>query len=216
MKFKAVVFDLDGTLLNTLGDLADSVNAVLQEAGYPTHPEDAYRYFVGSGIVKLVERTLPPDRRQPEMIADYVQRFEEVYKHKWNNRTRPYPGVPEMLHSLTAKGLDLAILSNKPHAATVETSGYFLKDVRFKLVYGARPGIPVKPDPTAAFEMAREMGYEPSEFAYLGDTSIDMNTANRAGMFAVGVTWGFRTPEELRESGAKVLIDHPMEILEHI
>jgi phosphoglycolate phosphatase len=216
MKIKAVVFDLDGTLLDTLGDLADSVNTVLHEAGYPTHPEDAYRYFVGNGIFKLIERTLPPDQRKPEVIADFVQRFNEVYKRNWNAKTKPYPGIPELLRSLVAKGLDLAILSNKPHEATLETSGFFLKDTPFKLVYGARPGVPVKPDPTAAFEIARAMGYDPAEFAYLGDTSIDMSTANQAGMFAVGVTWGFRTPEELREYGAKVLIDHPMELLEHI
>lgn len=216
MNIKAVLFDLDGTLLDTLSDLADAVNAVLEKAGHPTHPVDAYRYFVGSGIMKLVERTLPAELRKPEIIKDYVTRFNAEYELNWNAKTGPYPGILEMLHALHAKGLDLAILSNKPHEATLKTAGYFLKDVPFKQVFGARPGVPVKPDPAAAFEIAQVMGHETAEFAYLGDTCIDMDTATAAGMFAVGVTWGFRPAKELLDHGARVLIDHPMELFEHI
>ena len=216
MKFKAVLFDLDGTLLNTLEDLADAVNSVLQEAGFPTHPVDAYRYFVGNGITKLVERTLPASEATPQKIHAYVEKVEAAYQKNWNAKTRPYDGILEMLAALDARGLDLAVLSNKPHNATLQTSGYFLKDAPFKLIYGARPGVPVKPDPSAAIEIARELGHDPGDFAYLGDTSTDMKTARAAGMFAFGVTWGFRPREELLEHGAQKLLDHPMELMDHI
>ena len=214
MTYKAVLFDLDGTLLDTLDDLGDSMNAVLASRGYPTHPIRSFTGFVGDGVENLVRRALPPGAGLDEaLVAEIVPLMRAQYAHRWKDKTRPYDGIPETLDALAARGLRLAVLSNKPHPATVEVVDHFFPPRRFEAVFGARPGVPIKPDAGAALDVARGLGIPPREFLYLGDTNTDMETANAAGMFAVGALWGFRTADELLQSGARVLVSHPRDLL---
>jgi phosphoglycolate phosphatase len=213
MTVKAVLFDLDGTLLDTLDDLADSVNIVLAERGLPIHPVDAYRYFVGDGAATLMHRVLPEAHRIPREEAECLVRFRTIYATRWNLKSHPYAGIPEMLSSLAARGVKLAVLSNKPHDAVVQCVEGLLKPAWFDAVQGQLPSIPKKPDPAGALTIARALGIRPAEFLYVGDTATDMQTAVRAGMTPVGVLWGFRTAEELREHGARGLISRPAELV---
>lgn len=216
MSHEAVIFDLDGTLLNTLEDLADSMNAVLRRAGFPTHGVDAYRYFVGEGMPTLVRRAVPEERRDEETLAACLAGMREEYSRRCLAKTRPYPGVPELLDQLTRRRVRMAVLSNKPQDATVQMVALLLKAWRFEAVAGARPGGPMKPDPAGALEIAAELALEPIRFLYVGDTATDMRTAVAAGMRAVGVLWGFRTADELQAAGADVLIQEPLDLLTHI
>jgi len=213
MSFRAVVFDLDGTLLDTLEDLADSCNQVLADHGLPTHPAGAYRYFIGDGVEKLVERMLPPEHRAAEIVTDYAALVRKIYSLRWNRKMGPYDGIAEMLAQLIERGIRLAVLSNKLHSATVEVVAHFFKDVPFEQVAGARPEVPLKPDPAGALRIASQMGLRPQDFRYLGDTAVDMQTAQSAGMYAVGAAWGFR-PQELESAGARLVIGHPRQILQ--
>jgi phosphoglycolate phosphatase len=214
MTYKAALFDLDGTLLDTLDDLGDSMNAVLSARGYPTHPIRAFTEFVGDGVQNLVRRALPPDAGSNEaLVAEMTPLMRAEYARRWKDKTRPYDGIPEMLEALSERGLRLAVLSNKPHPATVEVVDHFFPRGRFEAVFGARPDVPIKPDAGAALDVARRLGIPPGEFLYLGDTNTDMQTATAAGMYAVGALWGFREAAELLESGARVLINHPRDFL---
>jgi phosphoglycolate phosphatase len=213
MPYKAVLFDLDGTLLDTLEDLGNASNRVLQSQGFPTHPINAYRYFVGDGAKTLIHRILPENQRNEEMIERCLNIFREDYGQNWNIRTRPYDGVPEMLDTLQAKELKLSILTNKPHEFTIHCVSSLLPDWHFDIVYGQRDGVPRKPDPAGAIEIAENLHIPPEEFLYLGDTGTDMRTAVAAGMHPVGVLWGFRQKKELEENGAQVLIEHPSEFI---
>ena len=214
MKFDAAMFDLDGTLLDTLEDLANSMNAVLEARGHPAHPLDAYRYFVGDGMTTLIRRALPEDARDEATIVAAAAEMREVYAKRWNEKSTPYGGVRKMLQDLAGRGLKLCVFSNKPDGFTKLCVDELLAEFRFEVVRGARDGVPKKPDPTGAVETAAEMGVAPGRFLYLGDTNTDMQTANDAGMYAVGAAWGFRTEEELVESGAKVVIHHPSELID--
>jgi phosphoglycolate phosphatase len=214
MTYKAVLFDLDGTLLDTLDDLGDSMNAVLSARGYATHPISAYTDFVGDGVHNLVRRSLPAGVRTDDaLVNELVPIMRSEYSRRWNRKTRPYDGIPELLDGLTARGLRLAVLSNKPHPATVEVVAYFFPRWKFDVTLGARPDVPIKPDAGAALEVSRKLGVPPEGFLYLGDTNTDMQTAVAAGMFAVGVSWGFRTAEELVSSGAQAVVSDPREVL---
>ncbi len=213
MRYKAVLFDLDGTLLDTLEDLADSANHALAEMRMPEHPVDAYRYFVGDGMMTLIERIVPDDRRNEKIILETADAFRRHYSGNWHVKTRAYPGIREMLTALVDAGLQLAILSNKPQDFTELCVERLLGDFPFAPVLGQREGIPKKPDPAGALEIAEILNTAPEQFLYLGDTSIDMYTAGRAGMCAVGVLWGFRTERELRESGADHLLRAPSDLL---
>jgi phosphoglycolate phosphatase len=212
MRYKAVLFDLDGTLLDSLEDLATAANRVLSAQGLPPHPVDAYRYFVGAGVKVLVERILPESRRSADVIAASMAAFEEEYAKNWHDRTAPYPGIAEMLDLLTAQGLRLSILSNKPDVFTRLCVQQLLPRWIFDPLLGQRPGVAKKPDPAAALEIAASLGLRPDEILYVGDTSIDMQTARGAGMDAAGVLWGFRTADELRAAGALHLIASPGEL----
>lgn len=214
MTYRAVIFDLDGTLLDTLADLGESSNAVLEQLGFPTHPLESYRTFVGDGVKVLIERILPEARRDAATIARGVEVFCEIYGRNWNRLTRPYDGILEMLDELTSRHVPLAVLSNKPHDFTELCVREFLPNQRFAAVIGQREGIPTKPDPAGALEIARNLKLPPAEIAYLGDTSVDMQTARRAGMFAIGAAWGFRSVEELRANGAQRIIARPRDLLE--
>ena len=212
MKYKAVVFDMDGTLLDTLEDLAEAMNRVLAARGLPIHPVDAYRFFVGSGARNLVLRTLPADRQ--DLAAECLQGFLKEYEANWTVKTRLYDGVAELLDALTARGIPMAVLTNKPQEFAELCMKAFLPAWDFALTLGQMPGVPVKPDPAGPRQVIRHLGVAPEEILYLGDTDVDMRTAVGAGMYPVGVTWGFRTEDELRASGAAVIIDHPMELLD--
>jgi len=212
-KYTAVVFDLDGTLLDTLEDLGDAVNRVLAERGFPVHPMDAYRYFVGDGSAVLIERALPASARGTDAYRDCLAAFMADYDRSWKVKTRLYDGIPEMLDTLTALGIDMAVLSNKSHVFTVKCVQDLLAKWRFKAVFGLRDEVPRKPDPAGALEISSLLGKDPDRMVYMGDTAIDMQTAVSAGMFPVGVLWGFRSRKELLENGAGALIQHPGELL---
>ncbi|MBE9582114.1 MAG: HAD family hydrolase [Proteobacteria bacterium] len=213
MHFQAVIFDLDGTLLDTLADIADSVNSTLARFGLPTHRVDAYRQFIGDGITMLVSRALPAEKRNDDIVTDCVKVFRENYSRNWKVNTRPYHDVEELLDSLSAKHVKMAVLSNKPDDFTKRAIDELLPNHSFEMILGQRDGVPRKPDPAGALEIAEGLGIKPSRFLYLGDSAVDMETAVRAGMFPVGALWGFRPLEELWGHGAQALIHGPMELL---
>lgn len=214
MKFEAVIFDLDGTLLDTLRDLADSMNSALESMGFPVHDVEKYKYFVGEGMYNLVIRTIPQDKREESIIQKCLDKMKDEYGKRWADTTKPYNGIPELLDRLTDMGLKKAVLSNKPHDFTKLMVDSMLARWKFDAVFGQREGVPKKPDPSAALEIADKLKIPPERFVYLGDTNTDMKTANAAGMYAVGVLWGFREADELMESGAKMLIKSPMDLLD--
>lgn len=213
MPYRAVLFDLDGTLLDTLEDIANAANRVLAAHGFPTHSVAAYRYFVGEGVRTLIQRILPAANRDEATVAACVRDYREDYTEHWNVKTRPYPGVPEMLDGLVARGVRLAVLSNKPDVSTRQCVRELLPRWKFDVVFGQREGLAHKPDPAGAHEVARLMKLAPADFLYLGDTATDMQTAVAAGMYPVGALWGFRTAEELTRTGAKRLIARPEELV---
>jgi phosphoglycolate phosphatase len=206
---EAVLFDLDGTLLDTLEDLADSMNAVLREQNLPDHPVDFYRTAVGDGVRKLAERALPADRRDGPLVEQCVARMRDIYGARWAEKTTPYEGVGPLLDALFARGVACCILSNKPDDFTRRVVKAFFPGRPFRAVRGAREGVPLKPDPSAALEIVSDLGLPPDQWAYVGDTNTDMQTARAAGLWAIGALWGFRTAEELKASGAQVLAEHP-------
>jgi phosphoglycolate phosphatase len=214
MFYKAVLFDMDGTLLDTLTDIANATNRVLSERGFPTHDEATYRYFVGEGAPNLIEKCLPEKARDTSTISECLDRFLEKYNSSYNENTRLYEGIGSMLNSLTEMGIKLTILSNKPNHLTQLCADQYLSRWTFEKVYGVREGVPRKPDPAGAWDIAKEIRLPAGEFLYLGDTSTDMKTANQAGMRAIGVSWGFHPVEELLKSGAKAIIYHPRELIE--
>jgi phosphoglycolate phosphatase len=216
MNHKAVIFDLDGTLLNTIGDLTDSMNLTLSRFGFKGHDQETYKYFVGDGIEALVQRALPPENRDEEMVARCVAIMREEYALRWDKKTRPYPGIPELLDALSQKGWPISILSNKPDDSTQMVVAKLLPRWSFQIILGSRPSVPKKPDPTAALEIAGLLNLSPAQFIYLGDTGTDMKTALRAGMFPVGALWGFRTAQELMAEGAQVLIEKPLDLLQYL
>jgi phosphoglycolate phosphatase len=210
---EGVIFDLDGTLLDSLDDLADSMNAVLQGHGLPTHPVEAYRFFVGDGIARLVERALPEQRREPEFLKTCVEQMKARYDAGWAAKTRPYPGIEELLGALSLRTVPCAILSNKPDAFTQVMVKTLLKPWRFAVVRGELEGVPRKPDPRGALLVCEQLGIEPQRVAFVGDSGVDMQTAVAAGLLAVGVTWGFRPVAELKEQGAQKICAQPRDLL---
>ncbi len=212
-RYAGIIFDLDGTLLDTIEDLADSMNKVLTDLGFPNHPLSAYKYFVGEGVEALIRRALPEDQLRPELLDHCLGALREEYSRRWENKTHPYPGIPELLDHLTGLGLKMAILSNKLDHFTQIMVAKLLPRWRFRPVFGARPSVPKKPDPAGALEIAQALQIAPEYFIYLGDTGIDMKTAGAAGMAAVGVLWGFRQADELRDQGARWLIEKPGDLL---
>jgi phosphoglycolate phosphatase len=214
MIYRAVLFDLDGTLLDTLRDIADSMNSVLAHFGFPQHEVEAYKYFVGDGIEALAIRALPEDHRDEVIVDKIIARMGQEYSTQWANSTRPYQGIPELLDVLTGLGIKMAILSNKPQSFVELMVSRLLPQWRFELVLGASPPLPRKPDPTGALQIAKQMNIRPVEFLYLGDSAVDMKTATAANMYPVGALWGFRMAAELLSGGARVLIQHPSHLLQ--
>lgn len=209
---KLAIFDLDGTLLDTLADLARSCNEALAANGFPAHKQEAYKLFVGDGIQMLLARILPSDCRTQENISRVGEFFRAHYAVHANDQTRPYDGIPEMLASLQNSGVRIAVLSNKDHHLV----GPLVEQIFGGLVdkaYGLRAGIPKKPDPAAVFEILRAFKVQASECVYIGDSSVDMDTARNAGVQSIGVLWGYRTREELEEHGAGRLADAPSDLI---
>jgi len=213
---KAILFDLDGTLLDTIEDLADAMNSVLKNKGFPEHSSEKYKYFVGDGLEKLVNRVLPENRKEPNTIKECMDNMSDAYAKNWQKNTKPYPGIIDLLSSLSEKQIPLTILSNKPDHFTQKMVEYYFDKWEFKKIMGAQATLPHKPDPAGAISIAKELNIQPEDFVYLGDTATDMQTATAAGMYPIGVLWGFRTAEELTKNGAKVLIETPEQALQYI
>lgn len=213
MKFRAVIFDLDGTLLDTLEDLADATNGMLRGLGYPEHKLKAYKYFVGNGFKELVKKALPESQRSEYNLARCVELLKLEYAKRWTNKTKVYSGIPELLEGLLDRGYQLNILSNKAHEATQQIAAKLLSSWRFNIVQGGRTDTPLKPDPTAARRMAALIGCSPQQILFLGDTAMDMQTAQTSGMYGIGVLWGFRAADELIAGGARILLARPQDLL---
>jgi phosphoglycolate phosphatase len=210
-RFAAAMFDADGTLADTLEDIAAAGNHALAQLGRPPLPVPRYRHLAGQGAHYLVSTALGPDCQH--LVGQGLALFRAYQLEHGLDHTRPFPGIPELLDEFTRRGLRLAILSNKGDAATRLLAARVFPRWRFDAVAGLVDGQPFKPDPAGALKIARQLSIPPERWLYFGDTDVDMFTATRAGMFAVGVRWGFREEKELRESGAKLIISHPLEVL---
>jgi len=210
---KTIIFDLDGTLLDTLEDIAISANFALTTLGFKVQDTLKYRYFVGEGVFKLFENIFSSNPQNEETIQRAVHLFEKHYATQFSQNTKLYEGVSKMLSFLQKRGYTMAILSNKPDGFTKMCAFKYLRKWNFAVVYGARDGVLKKPHPQGALEIADSLHVKPDECFYLGDTSTDMITANSAGMIAIGALWGFRDEVELLENGAKYLVKEPSEVI---
>ena len=213
MKKQLVIFDLDGTLLDTVADLANATNQALEQCGYPTHPVEAYYKFVGNGINKLFARALPTEASNEENVLRIRSLFVPYYNEHNADYSRPYPGVVELLHTLQEDGVKIAVASNKYHEATLKLVHYFFPDIRFAAIYGQREDVPIKPAPDIVYDILRDTGISTEQALYVGDSGVDMQTACNAGVESAGVTWGFRSEAELREHGAAHLVHEADAIL---
>lgn len=206
---KAVIFDLDGTLINSLPDIAGAMNRSLRRFGLPEHPEDSYRFMVGNGVFKLTERAVGADGSQ---LQNVLHAYQADYAQHCRVNSYVYPGIPELLRELTALGLMLCVFSNKDQPDTESVLSYYFPGVSFAAVRGRTDGVPLKPDPAGALLIAASLSLAPADCWYVGDTATDMRCGNAAGMETVGALWGFRPREELAAQ-AKHLIAAPLEML---
>lgn len=210
-KFDGVIFDLDGTLLDSLEDIANAANATLAKRNLPTWPVENYKHYVGDGVRVLFERALAPSNPQSpntsttELLDACLEIYQSEYDRNWDRCSKPYPGILEMLHTLHKAGLKLAVLSNKPEPFTLLCINRFFPDIPFDLTLGASDRFPKKPDPTSATWIASQFSSNPQRIAYVGDTNTDMQTAVGANLFAIGVSWGFRSEQEILAAGAKIM-----------
>ena len=210
---KTIIFDLDGTLLDTLEDIAISANFALTTLGFEAEDTLKYRYFVGEGVFKLFENIFASNVQTPALIQQAVTLFGTHYTKQFNQNTKLYEGVSKMLSFLQKRNFKMAILSNKPDSFTKMCAMKYLRQWKFDVVYGVREGVPRKPHPRGALEISEFLHVKPNDCYYLGDTMIDMQTANSAGMIAIGALWGFREENELKEHGAKYLAKTPSEVI---
>lgn len=216
-KYRAAIFDLDGTLINSLEDLADSVNDMLTHFNFPTRSVEETRIAVGNGSRLLIKRSLPAEKFEDETFVDEALSFyKNCYESRLTNKTLPYNGILEMLQKLREKKIPLGICTNKHHEAAVEIVEKLFPPKIFDKILGDQKNLPRKPDPKKVLMISESFEVDPSEVAYLGDSSVDMKTAINAGFLPVGVTWGFRDESELIETGAKVILHHPLELLERV
>lgn len=213
MTYRLLIWDLDGTLLDTLEDLASSMNRVLAQMKLPQHLSRDYRYFVGDGMEALARRVLPEEKRQQETIAFCMEAMLKEYSRNWKEKTRPYPGILETLGELQMKGMKMAILSNKPHRFTCQMVEHFFSPGLFQPVFGVGGDIPRKPDVTGVEKILQILQVKPQEAIFIGDTKTDMETAVQAGLYPLGVLWGFRPEQELLASGASSLLQKPQDLL---
>lgn len=212
---KAVLFDLDGTLVDSLTDLADGVNRAIAKKGFPTHPVDAFKYFVGDGIPKMIERALPENHRDSNTVNEIKKDFLEYYSLHYADNTYAYKGMPELVTTLKEQGFIVAVVTNKQQDMADEVVKSLYGDV-FDLIFGKRDGIPAKPDPTAALMAMEQLGVTPKECIFIGDSGMDVATAVNSGAVPVGELWGFRQKDELLKNGAKYIINKPEELLDII
>jgi phosphoglycolate phosphatase len=210
--FDAVIFDMDGTLLDTLKDIADSMNMTLKRIGQPERDFEYMRYSVGYGVDELARRAMPEGSTEEEVI-NCLGVMREIYRKHYKDTSRTYDGIPELLEELTKLKIPFAILSNKPEDFTIKMTEELLDGWKFSEVRGVRKDRPKKPDPAVALEIAAGWGIKPERIVFVGDSAVDMQTANAAGMFAVGVLWGFRPKQEIEEAGAMAMISHPLELI---
>lgn len=213
---KLIIFDLDGTLINSLKDLADAVNYALKEYGCPVHDVEKYRYFVGNGIPKLIERALPAEKCSEKMILDVKSKFEQYYDEHYADSTVPYEGICDLLEALKAKGYKIAVASNKADEFTVKIADKLFGSGKFDVVCGKRSDTPKKPSPVIIENIMAEIGCKPEETVMVGDSDVDIFTARNAGIKSIGCLWGFRTEKELLDAGADHIVSSPMEILKYI
>lgn len=209
---KLIIFDLDGTLLNTIADLAQSTNHALRVLGYPTHEDSEYPFMVGNGINKLFERALPEGEKTEENVLRVRREFIPYYDVHNADKSRPYPGIPELLEQLQAKGIRLAVASNKYQAATTKLITHYFPEIRFVAVLGQREGVNVKPDPAIVEDILAIAGTDREDVLYVGDSGVDMQTAINAGVESCGVTWGFRPRAELEAFHPDHIADRAEEI----
>ncbi|HVE82645.1 MAG TPA: HAD family hydrolase [Myxococcales bacterium] len=209
---RAAIFDLDGTLLDTLEDIAAAMDHALQQHGLAPHTLDEYRQFIGQGVRNLTRLAVGASGGAGELEAEVYAAYRRRYEERMVVATRPYPGVVELLQALKAEGIPAAVLSNKPDDATSALVERFFPGL-FTVARGERPTAPRKPDPASALEVARGLDAAPGDCLFAGDSKVDMETATRAEMFAVGVLWGYRSRDELEANGARALVDSPAEIL---
>ena len=210
--YKTVVFDLDGTLLNTIDDLADAGNRVCAARGWPQHTVEEYKYFVGNGSPKLVERFSPPEARTPDQLADTLAAFQADYGAHLRDKTAPYPGIPALLARLKAAGVQLAVFSNKADPLARQVVADYFDAALFDAVRGALPGVPTKPAPQGTLALMQAIGADPAATLYVGDSNVDVDTAHNAGLPCCGVLWGFRTRQELTDAGAEHLAANAEEL----
>ena len=210
---KAVLFDLDGTLADSLEDLADSTNYALKKAGFPAHETEKYKYFVGDGIPMLIERALPDGEKTAENRENCLEYFLSRYREHYFDKTRAYDGIIPLLTSLKNDGFKIAVISNKAQEMAEKVVKKLFGDM-FDAVQGQTDSIPKKPDPTVALEIMRQLNISKDNTAFAGDSDVDIHTAENSGIVSVGCSWGFRSVETLREAGADYIIDSPLEMAE--
>lgn len=216
MEKKLVIFDLDGTLLDTIADLAAATNAALSAFGFPTHSNSTIRTFVGNGISKLLERSLPEEKRNEENVALLRTVFFPYYDAHNAELTSPYPGITDMLSLLNHKGLKLAIASNKYQLATENLVSHFFPEIPFVAVLGQRTDVPIKPNPQIIYDIMSTADVIPEEVLYVGDSGVDMQTGFNAGIDTIAVSWGFRSRTELETYNPMAIIDHPSQLMQFI
>lgn len=214
-KIKAVIFDLDGTLINSVYDLADAVNYALGKHSYPLRKTEEFYYFVGDGALKMIERALPKENASTQLALKLREDFIEYYKDHSRDKTVLYDGIRQTLDDLKSMGIKLAVVTNKPDSQTQIIINHFLKDY-FAQVHGNTDNIKTKPDPELTLSVMSKMNVKPDECIFIGDSGVDMQTGINSGALPVGVLWGFRTKEELEENGAKYIISKPDELLKII
>jgi phosphoglycolate phosphatase len=220
---KAVIFDLDGTLLDTLPDIAGALNKALADLKYPTHPLEAFKSFVGHGQTELAARALPEQHRSEKNIQKLAKKFWDYYDLEWYINTKPYPGILYLIQLAVARKIKLAILSNKAHYFTKKMIRHFFRGAMirhsknpFGIYSGEQPGKPTKPDPEIALELAERLKVAPQNIAFLGDMPVDIQTAKNAGMVAMGAAWGFSTKEALQKAGADLIFDTPTDFTAYL
>ena len=213
MQQKTVIFDLDGTLIDSIKDIALATNIVLEELGFEKHPLDAYQNFVGDGALMLLKNALPK-KADDTLINNALQLFKKYYGDRIHKNTHPYEGIYDMLDKLKKENTTLAVLSNKPHEFTVEFIEYFFKDYPFIEVHGQKENVPKKPNPMGAVNIAKALEIKQENIFFVGDTATDMLTAKNAGMTSIGVSWGYRKVDELVASGADFIADNPNHLVQ--
>lgn len=211
MKFKGIIFDLDGTLVNSLEDISDAMNKVLTALNYPTHTYDTYQYFIGSGLRNLVSKALPATNNSDDEIESCFECMVEEYTKICTLKTKPYEGIVELLEDLTSQNIKMAIFSNKADELTKKIASEIFPN-HFDTAVGLSTEALKKPNPFEALEIGKKWNLKPEEILFVGDSDIDMKTAVNANMFPVGVTWGYRTEQELKASGAKLVINNALEL----